>query len=63
MNMRSIVASLTFVCALAAFLAWQYRAGQISGVAIGLFAITGVVIVAVARFFYSQMWRDDEDGP
>jgi|WetSurMetagenome_2_1015567.scaffolds.fasta_scaffold1776026_1 hypothetical protein len=60
MNTRSIIASVAFVCALAAFLAWEYRAGQMGGVAIGLIVIGGLVFVALAHFFYGQMWHDDE---
>jgi O-antigen ligase len=60
MNTRSVIASLIFVCALAAFLVWQYRAGQIGGVAIGLIVIAGFAIVALTHFFYRRMWHDDE---
>jgi hypothetical protein len=61
MTTRSIVASAAFACALAAFLAWKYREGEMGGLAIGVIAMAGLVIVALANFFYGRMWQDDED--
>jgi O-antigen ligase len=60
MNTRSIIASATFVCALAAFLAWLYRAGQVGGAAIGLIAISGLVFVVLTHFFYERICHDDD---
>lgn len=60
MSRRPIIVSVAFVCVLAVFLGWLFRAGQLGGVAIGLIVISGMGFVALAHVFYKRMWHDDD---